>query len=688
MGFLDKAVERVGATFNYLVRAPQVGLLKDDTIIYRSLRQVLGEAANKVNFPYKQSVWTYSCINAIADNLARVPFVLKKDNGPGKEPTIIEEGALYDVFQNPNPYMTQEELIRATMIFLGLRGESIWILDGRENVTQIPQQIWCFDPHRFEPYFDPKTKYHVGWVYKKGTPQQEFFAMSEIIFFRYFNPYDDIRGMPPLDAAKVSIDQDFLANLYNTTFFENGAEPGGVLAVDGELTDTQYNRALKQFEERHKGPRKGHRIALIEGGAKYYEAKITQRDMQFIEGKKLSREEIMAAYKVNEVVLGIYKDIKSFEGIKSAHKAFWEECEMPKVKYIENLLWSKFFSKLGIRRGRGKIWGEFDLATVGPLQVNYAEQIEIAHRMWSMGWPINEINKRLQLGMQEVPWGNEWWVPGGFLPVTAIMEFTKNGGNAGKQPTNSGEVQGQTPAKKPPKENPAEPNAKPKKEIGTDDRITIECDDEQRRNVLLGVNVEELLLPLEKNFRSKTKRYLFEQRKKVLAKIYEHTPGTELSVVFEKQKESGKLAGAFRQLYVEALGAGYSTFCTQMGSTSPFPSTQGVGPVNTYVETKASFMSKNFMDMTESLIDALTNYINTQHPTNEEAANKAREIYNLLSGKCSLLSNKEAYIAYAYGRVLAIQQHGTEQHKKFLDPFIKDFGASLGNKRLEEKNDG
>lgn len=674
MAFRDKINSFLEGVGGLVLKGPSVGLLKDDLTIYRSLREVMAMGQNSVHFPYKQSLWVYACINAIADNMARVPFRLKKDAGDNKPAIVIEEGPLYELFQNPNPYMTQEDLIRATMIYLGLRGEAIWILDGRANVSEIPKAVWCFDPARFEPVFEQRA--HVGWVYKKNTPQQVVFAMSEILFFRYFNPYDDLRGMPPVDAARASVDQDFMATQYNTAFFKNGASPGGFISVDGELDDDSYNRLVKSFESRHAGPEKAFKIAIVEGGGKFKEATVTQRDMQWIEGKKLTREEIMAAYKVNQVILGLYKDVKSYEGIKAAHKAFWEECLMPKVLYLESYLWSKFFSKIGVRRGKGRVWGEFDLATVGPLQVNYADQVDTAYKMWSMGWPINAINIRLNLGMQEVKWGNEWWVPGGFLPVTALLDYAINPPKPGKQPVNTPGPNGTNP---PPKK-PA-----PREEGEAADFVEIrEIPMGNPREIILGISYEEQLLPLERTFRSKTKRFLFEQRKKVLAGIYARTPEQESRLCLDKGRETAKMDEALRQLYKEALGTGYSSFCVEQGLPSLSLAPES-GSVSAYVGSKASFMSKNFMDMAENLIETLNLYINQNNPTNEEAATKAREIYNLLSGKCSLLSNKEAFIAYAYGRVLAIQRHGSEQHRRFLEPFMKSF---LGNQRLEETHNG
>ncbi|MFH1684701.1 MAG: phage portal protein, partial [Candidatus Micrarchaeota archaeon] len=263
-----------------------------------------------LNKPYEQSVWVYSAVNAIATNISRVPFVIRRDIGAGLSKKI-EEGPIYDLFLNPNPLMSQRQLFEATMIFLSLQGEAIWILEGRENITQIPKEIWTFSPARFKPVQNKQGQV-VGWNYDNGTTELIPLANHEIIFFRYFNPYDDIRGLPPIKAAQESINQDYYATKYNTAFFKNSASISGFISVEGELTDEQFNRTLKQFEDRHQGYEKAHKIALLEGGGKFTPSTITQKDMDYILGKNMTKQEILASLKVNEVVLGNFDSVKCF----------------------------------------------------------------------------------------------------------------------------------------------------------------------------------------------------------------------------------------------------------------------------------------------------------------------------------------------------------------------------------------
>lgn len=579
-------------------RQKSVGPLVDDARIYRSLRSILASQTElgEVTSPYSQSVWVYSCVNTIAQNLQRVPFVLKKDAG-ALEPDIIDSGPMYDLFLNPNPYMTCKTLIEATFIYFGLRGEAFWILEGRDNITQIPKEIWTFDPLRFEEVQSKETGLLLGWKYKGKTDY--FFDADQIIQFKMFNPYNDLRGISPVEASSLSISQDYQASVFNRSFLKNGATVGGFISIpaETELTDEQFDRLIKQFEDRHVGASRAHKIAVVEGGGQFTEAKLTQKDMDFMEGKRMTRQEILSAYKVNEVVLGIYTSMRSYEGIKAAHKAFWEECLMPKIEYFQEVLWAKLFSKIGVRRGKGRVWGEFDLANVGPLQSNYQDKIKTAMNMFHMGYPINDINRRLQLGMREVAWGDQWWVPGGFLPVTSI------GGGEGKGSEATEEDIGEEVAGK---------------------KIAV-CS------------------PLDVDFKAKVKKFIFEQRKAVIAS----TLGKKNNRLGE-EKEYAKLKESIYTLYRDAATAGvFYTNQKEMEEFAPMPMV--MSDILLYSESRSVYITNGFKRITEEIVRSASE----SNTSPEVVVDKVREAFNLLSSKASAMAKNEINSAFQYGRDLA-----------------------------------
>src|SRR5699024_7387748 len=80
--------------------------------------------------------------------------------------------------------------------------------------------------------------------------------------------------------------------------------PGGVVSVDGELTDTQYDRLTAQWRSLHEGFDKAHRLALLEGGAKWETTTLSPVDAAFLETYKLTRADIAGIYGVPPHMIG------------------------------------------------------------------------------------------------------------------------------------------------------------------------------------------------------------------------------------------------------------------------------------------------------------------------------------------------------------------------------------------------
>jgi HK97 family phage portal protein len=389
--------------------------------------------------------------------------------------------------------MTTKQFLNATSILLNIYGEAVLAMK-RKNVTEIPQEIWPMNPSRWDEKIKKigEKDVLVGWEYT-GSSTPIPFGFQEILFPRYYNPYSSngIRGLSPLRAAKLSIEQHFYSSKYNKNFFKNGVRVSGFISIPDSLEDDSYNRLISQFEESHAGVDRQHRVAIIEGGGTFSESRITQKDMEFIDLNKLSRIEVFATLHTNEVVLGIYDAVQSYEGMRQAYKQFWEDCMVPHVMFLEEF-WNENFFKL-VNGGRVRL--KFDLASVGALHDDYKVRIETAKVMTNIGFPLNAVNERLELGMKPVPWGDTWYVPWGAIPVDQVLNPKTNPNNPQNNPNQGGEEQ--------------EDETDDSEDTTTEDN---KPEDDELSKQMWNRYVSSQLI-LEDIVRNKVKRYLFEQRK-------------------------------------------------------------------------------------------------------------------------------------------------------------------------------
>lgn len=368
-----------------------------------TLSQILSQRT--VTDPYAAHAWVRGAIEAVALNIAATPLMWK--NSREKAASEADSKQWVKLFDKPNDQMGQQQLFEATIIYLLHYGECMWVLDRKEP-TAMPAAIEPFNGKIFEPVRN-KGERIIGWKIdvKKadGSTAEMKFQLWEVCHFKLFNPYDKERGLAPLEAAQLGIDQDQLASQYNKAFFANSALPGGVIEVEDELTDEAFQRMKQQVMDHHQGVSKAHTLAILEGGAKYKQLVPSQKDMEFLNQKKWNRDEILACFKVPKLELGIWDDV-NFAVAKVQAREFWVKTLTPKVRLIEWVMYHSLFSVTGT----GKVYADFDMSRIDALQGDLAEKVEMAYKLWMMGYSINTLNERFGLNMPKQAHGDAAYV--------------------------------------------------------------------------------------------------------------------------------------------------------------------------------------------------------------------------------------------------------------------------------------
>jgi hypothetical protein len=109
--------------------------------------------------------------------------------------------------------------------------------------------------------------------------------------------------MGPVPALLSTMGNAVAAIRWNEAFFRNSAEPGGIIQLDTRLEDEEFEEMRDRWAEQHRGVGQAHRVAILERG-QFIERKITQRDMEFVNGLNITREMMREAYGMPKFLLG------------------------------------------------------------------------------------------------------------------------------------------------------------------------------------------------------------------------------------------------------------------------------------------------------------------------------------------------------------------------------------------------
>lgn len=289
---------------------------------------------------YAKNTVVYSAISKITIACSGINWVLyQKRSRSRKKWKELEEHPLLTLWDKPNPLQATASFIESLIGFYKITGNMY--IEANTTSTAMkkpPMELWPVRPDKMTVI--PNNMGYVG-KYKfssagiSRTWQVDAVTLrSAIMHLKTFNPVNDWYGLSPLEAALLSVDQNNAGQRWNLGLLQNSATPSGVLQMKvtdanprGELTDEQYGRLRKEFEDSYVGARNAGRPLIIEGGLNWQAISMSPKDMDFLNNKKTTAEDIALAYGVPPELLGL--GTKTFANYKEARQAFYEETVLP-----------------------------------------------------------------------------------------------------------------------------------------------------------------------------------------------------------------------------------------------------------------------------------------------------------------------------------------------------------------------
>ena len=524
MGFIDKIKFLFSATVDKSASTYQnLWLRGHENSLY----------GGKVSAPYSQVATVYKAIKSIADNVpqADIAFYDKKTQ---KE---VYPDELIELFAQPNPLMSGKDFLQAIVGFYALYGELMIIkwesIGQRIGTKKLPAELWTFNPSKFQQVTGKNElgqKVIAQWRYEDYV-----YAANEIIHIKDFNPYNCFRGLAPTMPIGDIIDIDYQTMIFNKAFFENDATPGFMLSTEKPLAKEQVDRLRDWWEKRHKGASKAFKMAVLEGGLKPSQVGSSHKDMDFIEQKRFTREEILGIWRAPKALFNITEDL-NYATFVGQMKMFWVYTLMPILRKIEDGI-----TKDLVQPYNPNIVMRFDIKNVPAFQEDLKDKVAVAKDLQLLGIPLNHINEKLNLGFPEYPWGNTWWAPFSVQPVT---------GEPAEEPKEEPKPEG-----KPSEEDEPKPKEEEKNKIA---------------NHATWKNFLSKQVPLEKGLDKKLKNYFSTQRTKLLAYLKNATTENILVKVnsFDWEKQDELLKDKARPFVLASINDGIEIAKAKLGNKS------------------------------------------------------------------------------------------------------------------------
>ncbi|MGE0536648.1 MAG: phage portal protein [Pirellulales bacterium] len=259
---------------------------------------------------YGDNVWLYAAVNKIAQELARTKIKLRTKAKDGFQYFEDDESDVLELINRPQPIvagrskLTGFHLRYITGMHLCLNGEAFWVMDNRRRVNGAPTRIDLLLPGNVYLKTDKNTGDLVSYIYR--LPDREItIDPLDVVHFKLPDPLNWNRGHAPTQSVRYALDTYSEAELMNLKRLQNHAVPGGVLKTqDTKLDQEQVNRLREQWRSLYEGSENSGRMAILTKGMEFDPLQQSNADMQFMEGKNINRDEILANYGVGLEILG------------------------------------------------------------------------------------------------------------------------------------------------------------------------------------------------------------------------------------------------------------------------------------------------------------------------------------------------------------------------------------------------
>ncbi len=355
----------------------------------------------------KVSSWVYACVEKRMSAVASVPLVVQARGRDGRWLNAPEH-PLQSVIARPNPWMPFNKLTKNIVADLDLGGNAVLsIIRVRGNVDE----LWLLPPDQVKP-IPGRSEYIDGYQTFVNGVKGPVLRPEDVIHFSYVDPADPFWGISPLVAGSKVVDMDVEAVNWNKSAMQNRAVPDGMISFKEEMSDEQFTAANDYLESQLMGQANTHRPFVAGFGAKYESFAMTMAEMDFIESRKMNREEICGLFGVPPPMVGIY-DKATLANIREAREIFWEDTIVPLLMDLQSI-WNFVFQKdVG-----EDVRVVYDTTVVESLRRRFNEKVETGKRLFDMGVPLNEVNRRLELGLNEIEGGDVGYVPINLQPAT------------------------------------------------------------------------------------------------------------------------------------------------------------------------------------------------------------------------------------------------------------------------------
>jgi len=268
----------------------------------------------------------------------------------------LTEHVLPILIGKPNPWTTRYRLLDALVHDLGIYDRAYWqkmkASDGSLALVRLPPRMVT---PKGDNWLTP-TSFEI----KGGSGTREVSA-DTLVYFRGYAPDNDF-GTSPIESLRQVLAEDWHSSRSREQTLRNGARFSGYIQRPREASkweDETRTRFRESWRAQYSGdgPAVGG-TPILEDGMTFNPVSQTSEQLQYVEARKLTREEVAAAYFIPPPMVGLL-DKATFSNITEQHKMLYQDTLGPWLTMIADELALQLIPDLP---DPDRVYVEFNLA--------------------------------------------------------------------------------------------------------------------------------------------------------------------------------------------------------------------------------------------------------------------------------------------------------------------------------------
>jgi SPP1 gp7 family putative phage head morphogenesis protein len=617
---------------------------------------------NTLTQPYANSVWVHAAVGKVAGPISAVELCWMDMEGEEVENPQLDEFWRAPAVNCDGTRIPQSDFLEICAKWLLLSGEVFLLQDDTWSVP-FPEvapfggftPLLIGRPDKMRPLVSGLRL--MGWELTDANGKRHNLPLEQVYQIKLFNPYNEWRGLAPLDAAMIAAGGDYAAGVYaKNTAEANGDQGVFVVAKQGLLDQRQREQIVSQLREKRAAQQRGiFRPVFLTGDITIEDPKVRAVDAAFVAQRTAARQEIAIAFGVPP---SFFDPVASYSvGAASDRYILIEETCKPLGCKITSTL-ARICEKLIDQ----PIKCELDWDDHSTMQQVRRERIDAAIKLWNTGMPMDYVSDYLNLDLPEYAGSDVGFMPFSVSPFDPLADASKDPA-LGETPP---------PVAVPPA-TPAEmvEEAFARRQLGRKvvaactcsvDWNDLEVKAGDSKDTRLWKNMMAPRRATVRQYESKFNRVLMDARRQVLGKLIAAaakgitTKALADHFMFDLNQFTSSFNSAIRAVAADALQSGGDQVMAALGIKDPWtmPNPEAIS----FFADRENKMRNIPTDIFAQISGAIQEGITEGDPMSDIAKRVRAEFNDISKGRARVIAQTETSAAYGTANHAAMDQVG------------------------------